>query len=34
LADKLEVPAVVVEDLLKRLEARGVVQRRNELWSI
>ena len=34
LADKLEVPDVVVEDLLRRLEMRGVVQRRNELWSI
>lgn len=34
LADKLEVPDVVVEDLLRRLETRGVVQRRNELWSI
>ena len=34
LADKLEVPVVVVEDLLKRLEMRGIVQNRDKLWSI
>lgn len=34
LAQKLEVPEVVVEDRLKRLEARGAVHLRELEWSI
>ncbi len=34
LAEKMEVPEVLVEDRLKRLEARKAVQRVGEEWSI
>jgi ArsR family transcriptional regulator len=34
LAKKLEMPELIIQDLLKRLEARGVVQCRDEVWSI
>lgn len=34
LAEKMEVPRVLVEDRLKRLEARKAVQRVGEEWSI
>ncbi|MCJ7445173.1 MAG: ArsR family transcriptional regulator [Methanotrichaceae archaeon] len=34
LAMKLEVPELIVEDLLKRLEERGAVQCRGEIWGI
>jgi ArsR family transcriptional regulator len=34
LAEKMEIPEVLVEDRLKRLEARGVVQRKGGEWSI
>ncbi|HSD58944.1 MAG TPA: ArsR family transcriptional regulator [Methanotrichaceae archaeon] len=34
LAEKMEMPEVLVEDRLKRLEARKAVQRRGEEWSI
>lgn len=34
LAEKMEIPEVLVEDRLKRLEARGAVQRKGEEWSI
>jgi ArsR family transcriptional regulator len=34
LAEKLEVPVILVEDRLRRLEARGAVQRRGDEWSI
>lgn len=34
LAKKLEVPELIVEDLLKRLEERGAVQCRDEVWGI
>jgi ArsR family transcriptional regulator len=34
LAEKLEVPEILVEDRLRRLEARGAVQKRGEEWSI
>jgi ArsR family transcriptional regulator len=34
MAKKLEMPELIVQDLLKRLEARGVVQCRGEVWSI
>ncbi|NPV61623.1 MAG: helix-turn-helix domain-containing protein [Methanotrichaceae archaeon] len=33
LADKLEVPLVVVEDCLRRLKAEGAVQLRDKEWS-
>jgi ArsR family transcriptional regulator len=34
LAERLEVPKIVVEDRLKRLKERGAVQLRNQEWSI
>jgi ArsR family transcriptional regulator len=34
LAERLEVPEIVVEDRLKRLEERGAVQLRGKEWSI
>ncbi len=34
LAERLEVPEIVVEDRLKRLEERGAVQLRGQEWSI
>jgi ArsR family transcriptional regulator len=34
LAEKIEVPKILVEDRLKRLEARKAVHRRGEDWSI
>lgn len=34
LAEKMEIPEVLVEDRLKRLEARGAVQRKGGEWSI
>ncbi len=34
LAEKMEIPAVLVEDRLKRLEARRAVQRKGGEWSI
>jgi ArsR family transcriptional regulator len=34
LAEKMEMPKVLVEDRLKRLEARNAVQRIGEEWSI
>jgi ArsR family transcriptional regulator len=34
LAEKMEMPTVLVEDRLKRLEARKAVQRIDEEWSI
>ncbi len=34
LAEKLEVPEILVEDRLRRLEARGAVHMRGEEWSI
>ncbi len=34
LAEKMEIPEILVEDRLKRLEARGAVQRKGEEWSI
>lgn len=34
LAEKIEVPEILVEDRLRRLEARKAVQRRGEGWSI
>jgi ArsR family transcriptional regulator len=34
LAEKLEVPEILVEDRLRRLEARGAVRIRGEEWSI
>lgn len=34
LAEKMEMPTILVEDRLKRLEARKAVQRMGEEWSI
>lgn len=34
LAEKLEVPEVLVDDRLRRLEARGAVRKRGDEWSI
>jgi len=34
LAERLEVPEIVVEDRLKKLEERGAVQLRGQEWSI
>ncbi|MGA9099929.1 MAG: ArsR family transcriptional regulator [Methanotrichaceae archaeon] len=34
LAEKLEVPEILVDDRLRRLEARGAVRKRGEEWSI
>jgi len=34
LAEKIEIPEILVEDRLRRLEARKAVQRRGEGWSI
>ncbi len=34
LAEKLEVPEILVDDRLRRLEARGAVWKRGEEWSI
>lgn len=34
LAEKMEIPEILVEDRLKRLEARRAVQRRGGEWSI
>lgn len=34
LAEKIEIPEVLVEDRLKRLEARRAVQRKGREWSI
>jgi ArsR family transcriptional regulator len=34
LAERLEIPRVVVEESLKRLEQRGIVHQNGELWSI
>ncbi len=34
LAERLEMPEVIIEDRLKRLESRGAVQQANGEWSI
>ncbi|MFB3764787.1 MAG: ArsR family transcriptional regulator [Methanotrichaceae archaeon] len=34
LAEKLEVPEILIDDRLRRLEARGAVRKRGEEWSI
>ena len=34
LAERLEVPKIVVEDRLERLKERGAVQLRGQEWSI
>ena len=34
LAERMAVPAIVIEDSLKKLEARSIVRRRGEQWSI
>jgi predicted transcriptional regulator len=34
LAERLEVPKILVEDRLKRLKERGAVQLRDQEWSI